>query len=481
MRADCELFRALDSPSRPHPSHCRVAVVSGSLALPMTVADLIAEHDEKAASVEAAIRSYDEAFDRLGMAFTVQGTYVEPVGSKSYLHASALRKNLLKSGWKAVYNRLQIDRIASAKDKQLFERTIADPPPLTLENAKATFGDYFERPRFHILRGLAEVFADLDPAYKSHSKVRIGVKGLPKRIILRSWQDYGSGWGVDRFKDICNALAAYQGKPPIDYAEIAEINSILRSGRDAELNGIGIPPSRYNDSETRLAPDRGMTVRRFANGNAHIFFDKWTLLDINGALAEFYGEVLPDAEPDDVKPSASTAVAKDLQFYWTPPEAVEAALEFAGVHEQTPYTRSRGMEPYRILEPSCGDGRILDGIRQRGHNSLGIEYHPGRAAEARAKGHAVVTSNFLEQRAVPEFDRVVMNPPFYGRHYIKHVRHALKFLRPGGTLVSILPATARYDHGELSGEWRDLPVASFAEAGTNVPTCMLRITAPRAS
>lgn len=456
--------------------------MTSALALPMTVADIVAEYDGKAAAIEAAIADFDRAFDRLGMAATVQGTFVDSIGSKPYLHASTLRINLLKSGWKAVFNRLQIDRIASAKDKQLFERTIADPPPLTFENAKATFGDYFERPRFHILRGLAEVFADLDPAYKSHSKVRIGVKGLPKRIILRSWGEYSSGWGVDRFKDICNALAAYQGKQPLDYPEIAEINATLRSGQDAVLDGsLVIQPSRSSDDQPQQAPDRGITVRRFGNGNAHVFFDKGTLLDINRALAEFYGEVLPDAEPEDVKPSVSTAVSKDLQFYWTPGDAVEAALEFAGVHEHTAYTRSRGIEPFRVLEPSCGDGRMLDGIRQRGHNCLGIEYHPGRASEARAKGHAVVTANFLEQAPVPEFDKVVMNPPFYGRHYIKHVRHALKFLKPGGVLVSILPATAHYDHDELKGEWRDLPVASFAAAGTNVPTGLLRITAPRAA
>lgn len=29
--------------------------------------------------------------------------------------------------------------------------------------------------------------------------------------------------------------------------------------------------------------------------------------------------------------------------------------------------------------------------------------------------------------------------------------------------------------GELEGDWKDLPVASFAEAGTNVPTVLLRI------
>ena len=99
-------------------------------------------------------------------------------------------------------------------------------------------------------------------------------------------------------------------------------------------------------------------------------------------------------------------------------------------------------------------------------------------AEARAKGHTVITANFLECPPQPEFDRVVMNPPFYGKHYLKHVRHALKFLKPGGLLVAVLPGTAM-DSGELVGKWEDLPVASFAEAGTNVPTGLLKMQAPK--
>lgn len=446
-------------------------------ALQQTVADLIDEHDRKSADIELAIATFEEAFARLGMAATVQGTFVEPVGSPSYLHVSSLRKNLLKSGWKAVYNRLQINRIASAKDKALFERAIADPPPLTMETAKATFGDYFVRPRFHILRGLAEAFVDLDPAYKSHSKVRIGVKGLPKRIILQGW-GY-SGWNRDRFQNICNALATYQGKPHVEWIEILDIEAQHKAGQDARMDGRAL--KRYvvgGPDEDYVAPDRGITVRGFANGNIHMFFEKWALVDINRALAEFYGEVLPDAEEDGVKPSASTAVSKDLQFYWSPPEVVAAALDFAGISPREHY---RGDLPaHRVLEPSCGDGRILDELRARGCRALGVEYHPGRAAEARAKGHSVLVGNFLEQPATPDFDFVVMNPPFYGRHYVKHVRHAAEFLKPGGTLVAILPATARYDHGELEGEWRDLPVGSFSAAGTNVPTVLLRIARRRA-
>lgn len=441
-----------------------------------TVDDIIDEYERKIENVDAAIKAYDDACTAIEMAGTIMGTYVNPVlRGRAQVSANEMRKNLRASGWKTLYNRCQIDRIASAKDKKLFERTLADPPELTFDNAKATFGPYLENPRAHILRGLAEAFADLDPAYKSHSKVKIGVKGLPKRVILSNWGSYSGTYGRDKFRDIVNALAAYRGQPLMEWAEFNAIAIQLRAGCDAVLDGREVSETdRYGKVEVAQTHDRGMTIRTFANGNAHVLFAPDTLRDINKALAEFYGDVLPDAEEEDATPRASTAVSKDLQFYWSPEEVIAKALEFAGVHDLREW-RHNTPAPSRILEPSCGDGRIMDAIRARGHNVFGIEYHAGRAAQARAKGHNVLTANFLEQPVQPEFDIVVMNPPFYGRHYVKHVRHALHFLKPGGTLVSILPATAHYDHGELDGEWRDLPVASFAEAGTNVPTGMLKM------
>lgn len=447
-----------------------------TLARQSAVLDIIGEYETKVANVENAVKAYDDACTAVEMAGTIMGTYVNPV-LRGRAHASAhdMRKNLLSSGWKALFNRLNIDMIASAKDKKLFERTLADPPELTFDNAKATFGPYLENPRAHILRGLAETFADLDPAYKSHSKVKIGVKGLPKRVILSGWGSYSGTYGKDKFRDIVNALAAYRGQPLMEWAEFNQLAEMHRRDEDGVLDGrpIEVP----GKDEPQPMPDRGMTVRVFGNGNAHVFFDPAAQRDINMALAEFYGDVLPDAEEEDVKPRQSTAVSKDLQFYWSPNDVIERALDFAGVHDLREW-RHNTPQPSRILEPSCGDGRIMDAVRARGHNVFGIEYHAGRAAQARAKGHSVATSNFLEEPARPEFDIVVMNPPFYGRHYVKHVRHALRFLEPGGVLVSILPATAHYDHGELEGEWRDLPVASFAEAGTNVPTGLLKIRRP---
>lgn len=425
------------------------------IATQRTVLSLIEEYDQKVANVDAAIEAYNRACTEIESAGCVMGTYVEPVlRGRPYVHARDMQRNLLKSAWKAIYNRLNIDMIATAADKRLFERTLADPPPLTAEIVRSTFAHYYANPRLHILRGLAETFASLDPAYRSHAKVKIGVKGLPKRVILHSVAAYGSShgsYGRDRLRDIINALAAYQGKPLMTHADLG---MILKDGK-------------------ALRESRDVWLKRYSNGNGHLYFGPTALIDINRGLAEFYGDVLPDIDPDQPDKAPSTAVAKDLQFYWTPLEVIQLAMEFARILDLQGWQRPPA--PLRVLEPSCGDGRILDVLRERGHAALGIEYHAGRAAQAQAKGHNVVLANFLECPPRAEFDAVVMNPPFYGRHYVKHVRHALKFLKPGGTLVSILPATAHYDHGEIEGEWRDLPVASFAEAGTNVPTGMIRI------
>jgi hypothetical protein len=126
-----------------------------------------------------------------------------------------------------------------------------------------------------------------------------------------------------------------------------------------------------------------------------------------------------------------------------------------------------GLKHQRILEPSCGCGRLLDALRAAGAHTFGVEYDAERANTARGKGHKVLTANFLETVPTGDYDRVVMNPPFHGKHYAKHVGHAFQFPQGGGTLTAILPATTRYDHGFLDGRWEDLPVGSFPESGTN--------------
>lgn len=416
--------------------------MQNALALPRRISDTVAEYEEKRAALPAALLSFEQRSKDLMTACTVSGTFGRERIDTGSVYDRTLAKNLLVSAWLNIYEGLNIERVASAKDKALFSQSLADPAPFTLENIKASFGQYILNPRANILRGLAEMFADLDPAYKSHEKVKIGVAGLPKRIILGNVGGYG--WGRDRLQNTLNALAVVMSRPMIGYHET---DTLLKDGES-------------------LKNSHDIWLKTFANGNGHLFFGRVALREINLALAEYYGDVLADVQEEEATKRPGTAISKDLQYYPTPEEVVKRVVRDLYLKDQL------------VLEPSCGCGRFLDGLREAGARVYGIEYDASRAAICKSKGHAVHVGNFLEAAPQAKFDKVVMNPPFYGKHYAKHVEHALKFLKPGGILTAILPVTARYDHGLLDGyrpRWQDLPVGSFSESGTNINTTIMTI------
>lgn len=435
-------------------------------SLQRSISDVVAEYDLKRAAISDAIEAFEKAGRDLTMAATIGGTYGKTQIDTGHIYEQSLQSSLLKSAWQHIYDGLNIAVIASPNDKQRFQQAMESPPPFTLDNISGTFGRFVADPRGNILRGLAEVFCGLDPAYKSHDKVKIGVAKLPKRVIIERVGEYSS-YGRDKLEAILNALAAYQGKPLVTHRELY---ALLKS-EDALLNDGEIADRSYE--EPMQIVGRGIRLKRFQNGNAHMHFEPATLLDINRALAEFYGDVLPDDV--DEKPTerrASTAVSKDLQYYPTPVKVVDEVLDGLG-----------NLKGKRVLEPQCGCGRFLDGLSKRGAKANGIEVDSGRAAISRAKGHTVLLANFLNTEPLEwaDFDEVVMNPPFHGKGYARHVLHALKFLKPGGRLTAILPATARYDHGLLDGRWQDLSVGSFSESGTNINVTIFTIYKPEAT
>lgn len=428
------------------------------LTIQRTISERVEEYEAKRIALGAQLSAYEQSCDDLKTAATVGGTFGNVTIDTQRIWESTLQESLLKSAWFNVKQTINRGAVMSAKDQKQFEQAMTDPPEFTKDNIRATFGDYILDPWGNILRGLAEVFCDLDQSYKSHEKVKIGVEGLPKRIILSGFGGYSS-WGWEKLADVINALAAYQGKPLI--TGYWSLKNLLEEDEEYFLK------DEYDDEGNLQCTARGFKVRLYKNGNGHVIFAPDTLKDINRALAEYYGEVLPDShEAKPEKRAESTAVSKDLQYYPTPPETVNRVMREIYIEEGD-----------LILEPSCGCGRLMDGIRAECPKAIihGIEFDGARAQEARGKGHKVLTANFLETEPTPKYDRVIMNPPFYGKHYAKHVNHALKFLKPGGILTAILPITARYDHGLLEGRWRDLPVGSFRESGTNINTTVLTI------
>lgn len=147
----------------------------------------------------------------------------------------------------------------------------------------------------------------------------------------------------------------------------------------------------------------------------------------------------------------------------------------------------RGM---KVLEPSAGKGAIAEHVAMYvgfGGVTL-IELLEQHVRVLRQTFPEVIQGDFLKMipNPISQFDRIVMNPPFH-RH-IAHVRHAWRFLKPGGRLVSIMAASVETSQNLISQRFRDFaskhgtiarnPYGSFAESGTMVETVTVILDKP---
>ena len=438
-----------------------------------TIIQIEQEYNQKVKSIKDNLERFEQSITDLQSNSCIQGHYGGLVAPNTIgIHYQSILNSLKTSAWQLAFRRCGMDRLASESEKKKFEQSLLSPPEFTLENCLNTFGDHVSNPRASMLNSFAEVFTTLDQSYKSHEKVKIGVSKLPKRIILSNADDT-YGWGFDRLKSILNALAVLEGKPLLDFDEIRRLQKTGRCELTKE-EFQAIIQKAISDNSDKMPENinRGVHLKLFKNGNGHLYFEEEQLLNINRALAEYYGDVLPDCPEENPNKKQSTEVSKDLQFYKTPTKLLDYIFDY-----RLDTYRNRIDDTDKVLEPSCGDGAILDYLRYKGINNIhGIECDYNRATASRIKGHNVYLGNFLDTEPTADYDVVFMNPPFYGKHYVKHVEHAKKFLKDGGRLYSILPITARDDHKILVGDWDDLPAKSFTESGTNINTVLYKFT-----
>jgi predicted RNA methylase len=166
---------------------------------------------------------------------------------------------------------------------------------------------------------------------------------------------------------------------------------------------------------------------------------------------------------------------KLLQAFYTPIHIAELVIDAADIASHM-----------RVLEPSCGDGALVGEI-PGGCATVAIDIDPQAVAAVDALNYARVETfcgDFLTLPSLPDYDRVVMNPPFTGQQDAKHVLHALRFLRPGGRLVAIMASSVTFRDTpahrqvrDLADDITDLPEGSFKAAGTSVNTVVVTINA----
>lgn len=135
---------------------------------------------------------------------------------------------------------------------------------------------------------------------------------------------------------------------------------------------------------------------------------------------------------------------------------------------------------HRVLEPSAGTGnlfRLFGNAADKVAVELNGELIPG-LLKLRLSGLRVIEADFLTCNGdLGKFDRVVMNPPFAHGDDIRHIKHALTFLKPGGRLVALCANGPRQQEQlqPLATSWEALPAGSFSEQGTNVNVALLVI------
>ena len=167
----------------------------------------------------------------------------------------------------------------------------------------------------------------------------------------------------------------------------------------------------------------------------------------------------------------------------TAPQAVAAHQLF-----QTPAALAQRLaalipsDAQTILEPSAGLGRILDALNPAA-SVTAVEISPDLCAVLYKQARPNVTllqRDFLtvQPDTLPQFDAVAMNPPFTMRSDIRHILHALKFLKTGGALVALCMDTPHREKAlrHLADHWEPIPAGAFRSEGTNTATVLLRIT-----
>jgi hypothetical protein len=185
-------------------------------------------------------------------------------------------------------------------------------------------------------------------------------------------------------------------------------------------------------------------------------------------------------------------------FFPTPPSLVREMLEMSGVRSALYSVESAAQDPSfyinkgaqipRILEPSAGVGGIAEILAEeigtRDAIDL-VELDPLNAAQLRKRGFKNTREgDFLALESTEERYRlIVMNPPFKGREYQKHIRKAWDLLDERGVLVAIVPSGFVNGTGKSDLEFLRLvcgygnfsinPEGSFKDSGTMVDTSIV--------
>jgi type I restriction-modification system DNA methylase subunit len=247
----------------------------------------------------------------------------------------------------------------------------------------------------------------------------------------------------------------------IDDVTLAILSAVACDGNAARITGGQLDRKTYEKINKVLEAAGG----------------KWN----KGAKAHlFSGDAADALEP--ILLTGEYVRAQNFGFFETPPAITDLLMERAQIANH-----------HRVLEPSAGRGAIAFIVAPYAGDIDCIEIQAKNVdliSPQMTPGMTVTLADFLTVTPHRSYDRIIMNPPFAPPRGadVLHVTHALKFLRPGGVLVSVMSAgvTFRQDRAFIAfrelvtahdGKIESLPDGSFQASGTMVNAVVVTLLA----
>ena len=339
---------------------------------------------------------------------------------------------------------------------------------------------------------------------------------------LTTTRRYVGKVGIERVSDYraptpekAAKVAAAMKKPPMlnypgegfKHMTKAEWASIYKDYKGSQVLGGPVPERKEHETPREKARREAAEktagiqrhrVRTYVRGFTGIEFvyltDMKTKHPKQDAAPKPKPEPITPETPDPVRTTRKPLPAKDGdqgELFGAMREALKTGVQTVSAPQlfPTPDDLADKMASYldienghTLLEPSAGTGALLSAVRRRMVAAVHtiIEMNCKLANRLRQDYDGVTQADFLQ--CGPElgtFDRVLMNPPFANGADIKHIEHARGMLKPGGRLVAICANGPRQRAAfmDVAEHWEDLPAGTFKEAGTNVNTALLVLTA----
>lgn len=396
----------------------------------------------------------------------------------------AIRREMKRAAWAILIGKLGLHRVMSTRKRAEMDEAFgnvtrqskSDPidkfPEITPEAMMEVLTGYASSAQEFLTESIEEVYRWLKPRQNDDYKTNVKNRWKLTQKVILSYALRDTEWcrnyGVSAVHTTHRMLHA--------------LDNIMHL-----LDGRGIPHEHYGplltaiEATPRAGNGRGETeyfrFRCCKNRSLHLEFKRLDLVQEFNVRCGHPNE-LPGSDEHGyggqyaVDETVPFAPGGDFELFETPEQLAETMAQLAKVGPSDV-----------VLEPSAGRGRIVRAVLATG--ATVVCHEAQHFDELVATGCSITEGNFLERRPKPEFDAVVMNPPFSRGQDVAHIRHAWEFLKPGGRLVAIASRGVEFrvdGRYKVFREWLEsiggtitiLPSGTFIESGTGVETVLIK-------